>query len=64
LKFFPRRLELALGALVIRAVQPGVLDQNIQAVEKRPGGRAAAGVGMNGGGDNSLLNSNRAMAKD
>lgn len=34
LEFVPRRLKLAFGALVVGAIQTGVLDQNIQAVEK------------------------------
>jgi hypothetical protein len=34
LEFAPGRLELALGALVIDSIQPGVLDQNIEAVEE------------------------------
>jgi hypothetical protein len=40
---------------VIDSIQPGVLDQNIKAVEERPGGRTAAGIGLNGVSDNSLL---------
>lgn len=37
------------------SVQPGVLDQNIEAVEKRPSGRAATGVDWSSVSDNSLL---------
>jgi hypothetical protein len=40
---------------VVRSIQPGVLDQNIEAVEERPSGRAAAGIGLRGVSDSSLL---------
>ena len=62
LKFFPGRVELALGALVGYSVQPRVLDQNIEAVQKRPSGRATAGIDMRVVSDNSLLSIYRASA--
>jgi hypothetical protein len=40
---------------VVYSIQTGVLDQNIEAVEERPSRRAAAGVGLSGVNDNSLL---------
>ena len=55
LEFVPGGLELAFRALMVHSVQPGVLDQNIQAVEERPSGRTAAGIGLGGVSDNSLL---------
>ena len=55
LEFVPGGLELGLGALVGHAIQPGVLDQNIKAVEERPSGLIAAGFGLSGGSDGSLL---------
>jgi hypothetical protein len=55
LEFAPGGLELALGAFVVRSVQPGVLDQNIEAVEKRPSRGAAASIGLRGVSDSSLL---------
>jgi hypothetical protein len=55
LEFAPGGLELAFGALMGHSIQPGVLDQNIEAVEERPSGRAAAGIGLSCGDDNSLL---------
>ncbi len=55
LEFAPSGLELALGAFVVGSIQPGVLDQNIKAVEERPSGRAAAGIGLRGVSDSSLL---------
>ena len=55
LQFGPGGLELAFGALVVHSIQPGVLDQNIEAVQEGPSGRAAAGVDLNGVNDNSLL---------
>jgi hypothetical protein len=51
----PRGLELALGALVVRAIQPRVFDENVEAVEERPRGRAAAGFGLSYVRDSSLL---------
>ena len=51
LEFAPGGLKLALGALVVHSIQPGVLDQNVEAVEERPSGRAAAGVGFDGVND-------------
>ena len=55
LEFGPGGLELAFGTLVIHSIQPCVLDQNIEAVEERPSGRAAAGVGLSGVSDDNLL---------
>ena len=55
LEFAPSSLELPLGAFVVRSVQPGVLDQNVEAVEKRPSRGAAAGIGLRGVSDSSLL---------
>jgi len=37
------------------AIQPGVLDQNIKAVQEGPSGRIAAGIGLDRVNDNSLL---------
>ncbi|HXC00194.1 MAG TPA: hypothetical protein VNU74_07310 [Terriglobales bacterium] len=37
------------------SIKPCVLDQNIEAMEKRPSGRAATGVSWSGVSDNSLL---------
>jgi hypothetical protein len=37
------------------SIQSRVLDQNIEAVEERPSGRAAAGIGLSGVSDSSLL---------
>jgi hypothetical protein len=37
------------------SVEPGVLNQNIKAVEERPSRRTAAGFGLGGGSDSSLL---------
>jgi hypothetical protein len=48
-------LELPLSAFVVRSVQPSVLDQNIEAVEKRPSRGAAASIGLRGVSDSSLL---------
>jgi hypothetical protein len=62
LEFAPCGLELAFGALVIHSIQPGVLDQNIEAVKKRPSGRAAAGVGLSGVNDSSLLSVHGVLA--
>ncbi len=62
LEFVPRGLELGLGALVGHAIQPGVLDQNIKAVEERPSGLIAAGFGLSGGSDGSLLSASGASA--
>lgn len=59
LEFGPGGLELALGAFVVDSIQPCVLDQNIEAVKKRPSGRAAAGISVSGGSDNSLLSINK-----
>jgi hypothetical protein len=44
------------------SIQPGVLDQNIKAVEERPSGRTAAGIGLVGVNDNSLLFSTGVVA--
>jgi hypothetical protein len=62
LEFAPGGLELALGAFVVYSIQPGVLDQNIKAVKKRPSGRAAAGVGLSGVNDSSLLSVHGVLA--
>jgi hypothetical protein len=59
LEFGPGGLELALGAFVVDSIQPCVLDQNIEAVKKRPSGRAAAGISVSGGSDSSLLSINK-----
>ena len=55
LQFVPGGLELVFGALVFHSIQPGVLDQNIEAVQERPSGRAATGIGLSDVSDNSLL---------
>jgi hypothetical protein len=55
LEFVPRALELTFGAFVSRSIQPGVLNQNIEAVDERAGGRTAAGIGLDRVSDNSLL---------
>jgi len=55
LKFGPSDLELALGTLVGYTIKPGVLHQNVEAVKKRPSGRATASIGVCYGSDNSLL---------
>jgi hypothetical protein len=55
LEFVPCSLELTLGALMSYSIKPCVLDQNIEAMEKRPSGRAATGVSWSGVSDNSLL---------
>jgi hypothetical protein len=55
LEFLPCTFELTFRALVSHAVQPGVLHQNIEAVQERPSGRAAADIGWDRVGDNSLL---------
>jgi hypothetical protein len=41
------------------SVEARVLDQNVEAVQKRSSGRAAAGIGCDGVSDNSLLADNR-----
>jgi len=64
LEFFPRGLELAFGAFVIYAIKAGVLDQNIEAVEEGPRRRAAAGIGLSGGIDNSLLCEGKCSSSD
>ena len=46
LQFVPSRLELTFRALVARTIQPRVLDQNIEAVQERPGGRVPAGISL------------------
>jgi hypothetical protein len=61
LEFAPGGLELALGAFVVYSIQPRVLDQNIKAVQERPSGRAAAGVGLSGVNDGSLLSVHGAL---
>lgn len=53
LQLVPSRLELTFRALVIRTVQPGVLDQNIEAVQERPGGRVPAGISLSRGDDSA-----------
>ncbi len=55
LQFAPGRLELAHGALMVHSIKPGVLDQNIEAVEERTSGGAATGIGLGGGKDDTLL---------
>jgi len=55
LEFAPGGLELAFGAFMGHSVEPGVFDQNIKAVEERPSGRTATGIGLGGINDNSLL---------
>jgi hypothetical protein len=52
LELVPGGLELAFRALVVRSIQPRVLDQNIEAVEERPGGRAAVSIDLSDVGDN------------
>ena len=51
----PGGLKLALGALVVRPIQPRVLNEDIKTVEERPRGRAAASIGLSGVRDSSLL---------
>lgn len=46
LQLAPSGLELTFRALVARTVQPCVLDQNIEAVQERPGGRVPAGISL------------------
>lgn len=46
LQLVPSRLELTFRALVARTVEPCVLDQNIEAVQERPGGRVPAGISL------------------
>jgi len=48
LEFAPSGLELVLGALVARSIQPGVLDQNIEAVQERASRRDAIGISLSG----------------
>jgi hypothetical protein len=55
LQFFPCGLKLPFGAFVVHSIEPGVLDQNIEAMEERARGSAAAGIGWSGVSDNSLL---------
>lgn len=55
LQFFPRGLELALGALVIYAIKTRVFDEDVEAVEERSRRRTAAGIGLGGSVDSSLL---------
>ena len=45
LQFVPSRLELIFGTLVIHSIKPRVLDQNIEAMQERPGRCATAGIG-------------------
>jgi hypothetical protein len=40
---------------MIHPIKPRVLDQNIEAMEEGSRRRAAAGIGLGGGIDNSLL---------
>jgi len=40
---------------MIRSVQARVLDQDVETVEERPSGRAAARINLNGVRDGSLL---------
>ncbi|MCU1297818.1 MAG: hypothetical protein JWO91_2096 [Acidobacteriaceae bacterium] len=39
LQFVPRNGELPLGTLVLKAIEPNVLDENIQAMNKAARGR-------------------------
>jgi hypothetical protein len=62
LEFVPCALELALGSFVSHSIQPGVLNQNVKAVDERPCGRVTAGIGLDRVGDNSLLNKYESVA--
>jgi hypothetical protein len=55
LELFPRGFELSLCALMADAVQTGVLDQNIETVDKGARSRVAVGIGLGGGGNGRPL---------
>jgi hypothetical protein len=42
LQLSPRDVELGLRPLVVKSIQPNVLHQNVQAVDKGPGRRLRA----------------------
>ena len=63
LQFFPGNFELRLGALVPIAIHPGVLDQDVQAVHKRPCGGGTRTLRCVCGRDRKLLGNARLKLK-
>jgi hypothetical protein len=55
LQLFPGSFKLAFRTLVVRPVEPRVLNKNIETVKESSRGRAAACVDLGGVRDSSLL---------